>query len=244
MSRLLSTLLDLRDFVPRDGEVALGRDVIDHQLVDVDGVRVVRASDLYLAPYGGAVRLVGVDVGMHTLLRRLGPARLQATPTPKRVVDWAAIQPLRTPGAPVRLADAHVGLRRLRAAELAGLLEDLGRAQRQGLLDALDPELAAEALEELNDDDRELPLREMPVAQAAGLGVYTGEGLVSLIREQFALRWAAFAVVALLVANLGLVVSEFAGIGAAFELLGVSRYISVPLAALVIWAVAGLGSYR
>ncbi|MCU1503694.1 MAG: natural resistance-associated macrophage protein [Ilumatobacteraceae bacterium] len=79
---------------------------------------------------------------------------------------------------------------------------------------------------------------------SARLGVYTGEGLVSLIREQFALRWAALAVVALLIANLGLVVSEFAGIGAAFELLGVSRYISVPLAAVVIWAVVTLGSYR
>ncbi|HEY4333921.1 MAG TPA: divalent metal cation transporter, partial [Ilumatobacteraceae bacterium] len=51
-------------------------------------------------------------------------------------------------------------------------------------------------------------------------------------------------VLCLLVANLGLVVSEFAGVGAALELLGVSRYISVPLAALGVWAVVVLGSYR
>ncbi|MBV9042936.1 MAG: divalent metal cation transporter [Acidimicrobiia bacterium] len=76
------------------------------------------------------------------------------------------------------------------------------------------------------------------------LGAYTGEGLMSLIREQFPLRWAAFAIVALVVANVGLVVSEFAGIGAALELLGVTRYIAVPVAALVIWAVVVLGSYR
>ncbi|MEO5899484.1 MAG: CBS domain-containing protein, partial [Ilumatobacteraceae bacterium] len=118
---------------------------------------------------GDAVRLVGVDVGMQTLLRRLGPARLRSIPTPTRVIDWAAIQPLTTPGASVRLADAHIGLRRLRPAELAGLLEDLGRSQRRGLLDALDPDQAAATLEELNDDDRELLLREMPVPQAAGL---------------------------------------------------------------------------
>ncbi|MBV8161591.1 MAG: divalent metal cation transporter, partial [Acidimicrobiia bacterium] len=79
---------------------------------------------------------------------------------------------------------------------------------------------------------------------AARLGAFTGEGLVSLIREQFSLRLGAFAVVCLLVANLGLVVSEFAGIGAAFELFGVSRYISVPLGAVAIWAVVTLGSYR
>ncbi len=79
---------------------------------------------------------------------------------------------------------------------------------------------------------------------SARLGAHTGEGLMSLIREQFPLRASAFAIVCLLVANLGLVVSEFAGIGAAFELFGVSRYISVPIAAVVIWAVVVLGNYR
>lgn len=79
---------------------------------------------------------------------------------------------------------------------------------------------------------------------AARIGVYTGEGLVSLIREQFPLRWGAFAVACLLVANLGLVVSEFAGIGAAFELLGVNRYLSIPLAATAIWGVVIFSSYR
>jgi len=78
----------------------------------------------------------------------------------------------------------------------------------------------------------------------ARLGAYTGEGLISLVREQFSLRMGAFAVTALLVANLGLVVSEFAGIGAAMEIFGVSRYISVPLAAAVIFSVVVLGSYK
>jgi Mn2+/Fe2+ NRAMP family transporter len=79
---------------------------------------------------------------------------------------------------------------------------------------------------------------------SARLGAYTGEGLISLVREQFSLRMGAFAVAALLIANLGLVVSEFAGIGAAMEIFGVSRYISVPLAAAVIFSVVVLGSYK
>jgi len=79
---------------------------------------------------------------------------------------------------------------------------------------------------------------------SARLGAHTGEGLMALIREQFPLRASAFAIVALLIANLGLVVSEFAGIGAAFELFGVSRYIAVPIAAVVVWAVVVLGNYR
>jgi NRAMP (natural resistance-associated macrophage protein)-like metal ion transporter len=76
------------------------------------------------------------------------------------------------------------------------------------------------------------------------LGVYTGKGLAALIREEFSLRIAAFALVCLVIANVGLVVSEFAGIGAALELLGVSKYVSVPVSAIAIWALVLFGSYR
>ncbi len=78
----------------------------------------------------------------------------------------------------------------------------------------------------------------------ARLGVFTGEGLGSLLREQFSLRVTAFALLAFLVANLGLVVSEFAGIAAALQLVGVDKFVSIPVAALVIWALVVYGSYR
>jgi NRAMP (natural resistance-associated macrophage protein)-like metal ion transporter len=78
----------------------------------------------------------------------------------------------------------------------------------------------------------------------ARLGAYTGEGLGSLIREQFSIRVTAFALVAFVVANLGLVVSEFAGIAAALDLVGVSRYVSIPIAAAAIWGLVVFGSYR
>jgi Mn2+/Fe2+ NRAMP family transporter len=79
---------------------------------------------------------------------------------------------------------------------------------------------------------------------AVRLGTYTGKGLAALIREQFTLRSTALALGCVLLANTGLVVSEFAGIGAAFGLLGVSRYIIIPIAAVAIWALVLFGSYR
>jgi Mn2+/Fe2+ NRAMP family transporter len=79
---------------------------------------------------------------------------------------------------------------------------------------------------------------------AARLGAFTGKGLAALIREEFSLRAATFALACLILANVGLVVSEFAGIGAALELFGVSRYISIPIAAVAIWALVLFGSYR
>jgi CBS domain-containing protein len=166
---LRSARVDLRDFERRDGELLLARDVLDHQLVDVDGVQVIRAADLYLAPAQGRIRLVGVDVSSQTLLRRLGPARYRARPTPERVIDWAAIQPFGSPGLSVRLRTSHEGLHRLRPGELADLLEDLGREEQQELLNALEPHEAADALEEMDPEELESLLRGVDPGRAAAL---------------------------------------------------------------------------
>jgi CBS domain-containing protein len=152
-----SARFDLRDFERRQGEVLLSEDVLDHQMVDVDGVRVVRASDLYLARVGVSWRLVGVDVSLHSLLRRLGPTRWRVRPTPDRVIDWAAIQPVGVESGPLRLREPNESLSRLRPSDLADLLEELGRPERQELLDSLEPTSAADALEEMET----LPLRSL-----------------------------------------------------------------------------------
>lgn len=76
------------------------------------------------------------------------------------------------------------------------------------------------------------------------LGAVTGQGLADLVREHFSLRWTALSMLALLVANGAVVISEFAGVAAALELVGVSKYLSVPLAAAVIWVLVVWGSYR
>lgn len=75
------------------------------------------------------------------------------------------------------------------------------------------------------------------------LGAATGRGLLDLIRERFGAGWTLFAIAIIVVANGGVTISEFVGIGAASELLGVSRYISVPIAALAIWYLVIFGSY-
>ena len=78
----------------------------------------------------------------------------------------------------------------------------------------------------------------------ARMGAVTGKGLADLIRERFGVRWTALVMLALLVANGGVTVSEFVGIAAATELFGVPRYVSVPLAAASVWWLVVKGSYR
>jgi len=78
----------------------------------------------------------------------------------------------------------------------------------------------------------------------ARMGAVTGKGLADLIREQFGVRWTALVMLALLIANCGVTVSEFVGIAAATELFGVPRFVSVPLAAGAVWWLVVKGSYR
>jgi NRAMP (natural resistance-associated macrophage protein)-like metal ion transporter len=78
----------------------------------------------------------------------------------------------------------------------------------------------------------------------ARMGAVTGKGLADLVREHFGVRWTAFVMLALLVANAGVTVSEFVGIAAATELFGISRYVSVPLAAVIVWTLIVKGSYK
>lgn len=79
---------------------------------------------------------------------------------------------------------------------------------------------------------------------AARMGVVTGKGLSDLIRENFGVKSTLFAMVTLLVANFTTTIAEFAGIAASMEIFGVSKYISVPIFALLIWLIVTKGSYK
>ncbi|HLY93833.1 MAG TPA: Nramp family divalent metal transporter [Gaiellaceae bacterium] len=79
---------------------------------------------------------------------------------------------------------------------------------------------------------------------AARMGAVTGKGLAELIREQYGIRWSLFATASVLLANLGICISEFVGIGAALNLAGIPFQVSVPIAAIVVWLLLVRGSYK
>lgn len=76
------------------------------------------------------------------------------------------------------------------------------------------------------------------------MGVVTGQGLADLIREQFGVRWTALVMLALLIANTGVIISEFVGIAQASELFGIPRYFSIPVTAVLIWWLVVKGSQK
>ena len=167
--RLSSTKVDLVDFQRRDGESLLDADVLDHQIVDVNGLRVVRSSDLYLAPLDREIRVVGVDISFRSFIRRIFPGALSRRPTPEHVVDWASVASLADTSGVVRTSGSRAVLSQLRAADIADLIEDLAGREQNALIELLDPELAADALEEMEDEELQGLLRGLSSERAAEL---------------------------------------------------------------------------
>ncbi|NNM96171.1 MAG: magnesium transporter [Candidatus Dormibacteraeota bacterium] len=158
--------LDAGGFVRREGELRLVSDFLGRQLVDVDGVKVLRAEDLFLAPVLGRIRLVAVagEVG-HWWARIFAHGRTGR----ERLVDWSAVHPFGEPGSELRLQVPHEGLRRLHPGELADLLEELDQPARDELTTALDRGAVADALEEMEPERIEDILRDAPPQRAAEL---------------------------------------------------------------------------
>jgi magnesium transporter len=120
------------------GLVALAHDVLDRQIVDIDGADVVRVSDLVLGRDGAGFRLVGVDVSMRTLFRRLGPPAMRRRVVPARVYDWASVGAFSERGADgspsvLHLTSTAADLRRRGPADVAQLLSDLPPDERREL---------------------------------------------------------------------------------------------------------------
>src|SRR3989339_2144272 len=76
------------------------------------------------------------------------------------------------------------------------------------------------------------------------IGLITRQGLGGVIRENFGVRWTTFAMVTMLIANLGTMTAEFAGIGSAASIFGISKFIAVPLSAIAVWFILYKGSFK
>jgi Mg/Co/Ni transporter MgtE len=167
--KLSSTTINLTDYKRRSDESLLDADVLDHQIVDVNGLRVVRSSDLYLAPLDKEIRVVGVDISFVTFLRRIFPGALGRRATPQHVLDWATVASLADTSGVVKTSGSKTALSQLRPADLADLIEDLAGREQSALIEMLDPELAADALEEMEDEELQGLLRGLSEGRAAEL---------------------------------------------------------------------------
>lgn len=122
--------------VPEGDLLRLARDVLDTQIVDVRGRRLVRVGDVELAPHGGALRVVAVDVGLGSVLRRLGLGRL-SDHAPRDALDWTQLHLASGRGHALQLASPAAAVHHLGADELAELVARLPPARGSEVLQAV-----------------------------------------------------------------------------------------------------------
>ena len=167
--RLVSGTVDVGRFQRRDGELLLVKDVLDRQVIDVRGTRVVRVNDLYLTLAPDGYRVVALDTGGGAILRRVLPGTMRGRFAGRMLTDWRDVEYLMSDTPAVRLKVGHLQLRKLRPQQLARIVSELSRQEGAEVLASLDEEHAADTLEELSTEQQAQLLSAMPVEQAADL---------------------------------------------------------------------------
>jgi CBS domain-containing protein len=158
----------------------LARDVLDKQIVDTHGAKVVRVNDLQLSEVEGQLRLVGADVGLRGLLRRVGAesmaervAGLAGRRLPRGIIPWHLVEPLETADAAktaaVRLTIPHAKLALLHPADIADVVEEMTADERVAVFQQLDLETAADALQEVEPEMQAAIVSDLPEERAADI---------------------------------------------------------------------------
>jgi magnesium transporter len=170
------------DFSPSQrplGELLLNKELLDKQILDVDGRKVVRINDLKLAPAGDTLRVIAADIGLSGLLRRMGLrglgqrwlAHASRPGIRQALISWDTVQPLHRdgPGDAIRLRVPQDKMQRIHPADLAAIIEDLNAADQASLMGSLDEETAAEAFEQLDVDTQLSILEDIKPDRAADI---------------------------------------------------------------------------
>jgi CBS domain-containing protein/sporulation protein YlmC with PRC-barrel domain len=168
-------------YAGHEGLLLLGRDLLDQQIIDVHGRKVVRVNDVDLyedrANYHLILKVGAVDIGARGAVRRLlkglapaGALRGLLNRIPEKAIPWECVDLIETdPARRVKLKIAHERLAKLHPADIADIVEDLAPAEREAVFETLDEEVAAEALEEVTPKVQKAILRSLDSDRAADI---------------------------------------------------------------------------
>ncbi|MGE5532248.1 MAG: magnesium transporter [Bacteroidota bacterium] len=173
--RLARRLSDLPKYQMDEDEVSVADRILDKQIVDISGQRVVRVNDLKFGAVGNEVLLTHVDIGTRGLLRRmniehftLGLCRLLHIRLGERLIAWEHVQ-LPNEGDEIHVNESRDALEKMQPADLADIAEALSAPERAALLGNIDEEVAADALQEMEPDLQVSVVNEMSDEQASDI---------------------------------------------------------------------------
>ncbi|MBI5100548.1 MAG: magnesium transporter [Nitrospirae bacterium] len=173
-SRIYKDSLQVYDLNEED--LLVVRDILDKQIVDANGAKVVRVNDIKLEGYHNNAVLIAVDVGMRGIMRRLGIERgseellgMFKTRLPYNLISWNYIQPLRPKLNAITLTVPRQILAELHPADIADIISQVSREEGAHLFKDLDIETAAEALSELKPEMQADIINAMDTEKAADI---------------------------------------------------------------------------
>ncbi len=169
-------LHDLKASLSEKDIVLLRDEVMDKQIVDTFGAKVVRVNDLHFLRVDSRLRMVHVDVGFRGLMRRVGWEKvvdqalrwLFSYVLPNQFISWKYVQ-LLSGSDLLQLSVSQKKLSHLHPADLADIIEDLTGRERSAIFHALDTETAAEALEEIDPKIQKVLIETIPVEKASDI---------------------------------------------------------------------------
>ena len=159
-------------------EVLLARDLLDKQIVDTQGMKVVRVNDLKLSDSPKGLRLLGAETGIRSLLWGISPwleklvnavASLLGHPLKERLIAWNYMELLERDMSQIQLSVSHKRLHDMHPADVADILEQLEPQQRQAFFERLDAEQAADTVAEMEDEYQADLIEDMPAKRGAAL---------------------------------------------------------------------------
>ena len=184
---------DIRFSYLQPDEVLLARDLMDRQIVDTQGLKVVRVNDLKLSKSGTQLRLLGAEVGIRGILRGLAPwleravvsvAKTFHKQIDERIIAWNYMDLLDRDLSEVQLSVTHKRLDELHPADVADILEQLDPQQRANVFKHLDESQATEAISEMEDEYQADFIEDLDDAKAANvLGNMDPDDAVYIVRD-------------------------------------------------------------
>ncbi len=161
---------ELKEVQPVENEIFLAGDIMDKQIVDTEGHKLIRVNDLQLARANGSLRVVGVDIGGGAIMRRLGFSRI-ADRLSRRVqphlLDWKTVEPVGGELEGMKLKVTHDKLALLHPADIADIANELSPEERVAVVESLEDEVAADTVEEMHPNFQVTLLNDMEEKKAA-----------------------------------------------------------------------------
>ena len=172
-SFVCNQIVDLQESV-LENSLPLKKNILDRQIVDINGLKLVRVNDIRLVAISSSIFAIAVDIGTEGLLRRLGVAdlvnkslKLFNTTLPTQFILWDDVEAFDTTNFNIKLSHSSSKLQRLHPSDLADIIEEMGAKSRTKIFESLDEERAADVLEEMEPYAQAQIIESMSIGKAA-----------------------------------------------------------------------------